>query len=82
MMNLSLARLEALSKLTERHEYAVLLAWLEEESAKRTREALNTANPQACGAAALLQDLTDTLANARTLYDRARKTVDGSGPSY
>ncbi len=80
-MNPSLPQLEALSKLAERHEYAVVLAWLDEERVKRIREALHTANPQACGAAALLQDLADTLKNAKILYDRARKTVAGSGPS-
>lgn len=80
-MNLSLSQLEALAKLAERSEYRVLLTWLDDERAKRTREALHTANPQACGAAALLQDLTDTLANVKILYNHARKTVTGSGPS-
>jgi hypothetical protein len=78
-MNLSLPRLEALARLAERHEYAALLAWLEEERTKRTREALQTADARACGAAALLQDLTDTLANVKPLYDHARKTASGSG---
>jgi predicted LPLAT superfamily acyltransferase len=81
-MNLSLLQLEALAKLAERHEYAVLVAWLDDERGKRVREALHTANPQACGAAALLQDLTDTLANVRELYNQARNTAKGSGPSY
>lgn len=80
-MNIPLPQLEALAKLSERYEYAVLMAVLRDECAKRTREALNTANPQACGAAALLQDLIDTLGNARILYDRARKTAIGSGLS-
>lgn len=76
-MNIPLPQLEAIAKLSERYEYAVLMAVLRDECAKRTREALNTANPQACGAAALLQDLIDTLGNARILYDRARKTAAG-----
>jgi len=81
-MNLSLSQLEALTKLAERFEYAVLVAWLDDERWTRTREALNTANPQACGAAALLQDLVTTLRNAKILYDQARKTAQGSGPPY
>ncbi len=81
-MNLSLPQLEALAKLAERHEYAVLVAWLDDERGKRTREALNTANPQACGAAALLQDLVTMLRDAKILYDQARNTAKGSGPSY
>ena len=81
-MNLSLSQLEALSKLAERPEYVVLVGWLDAECAKRTREALVTANPQACGAAALLQDLTGTLENVKTLYHQARNTQKGSGTSY
>lgn len=80
-MNPSLFRLESIAVLAERREFAVLLEWLDDERAKRTREALASADARACGAAALLQDLTDILANAKTLYDRARKTLAGSGPS-
>lgn len=79
MMNPSIFRLEAISVLAERREYAALLDWLREERDKRIREAISTANPKACGAAAMLQDLTDTLENVKQIYDRTRKTLPGSG---
>jgi len=79
MMNLSLDRLEAIAVLSERREYAVMLDWLRDETDKRIREAIATADPRACGAAAMLQDLTDTLRNVRSIYDRTRKTESGSG---
>lgn len=78
-MRPSITRLEAMAILAERREYAVMLDWLREERDKRIREAMATANPQACGAAAMLQDLTDTLENVKALYDRTRKTLTGSG---
>lgn len=80
MLNVAVPRLEALAKLAERHEYAALLDWLNEECAKRTREALNTADARACGAAALLHELTDTLANVQNIFHHVRKTASGSGP--
>ena len=77
-MNLSHEQLSELARLAERREYAVLLGWLSDESAKLTRKAVTTADAHTCGAATLLQDLVTMLSTVQSLYQQATKTGNGS----
>lgn len=77
-MNLSHEQLSELARLAERREYAVLLGWLSDESAKLTRKAVTTADAHTCGAATLLQDLVTTLSAVQSLYQQTAKTENGS----
>lgn len=76
MINPPFPHLAALARLADRIEYGQLVEWLTDESVKLTREAVISANPQACGAAALLQDLVETLTNVQSQYQRARNITD------
>lgn len=76
----TLGQLERLARLADQAEFGVLLDWLRAGGTALTRAAIRSADAQACGAASEMQDLIDTLANAKLLYDRARKTTaSGSG---
>ena len=68
----TLTQLADLAHLAERREYAVLLEWLTQESAKLTREAISTADAHRCGAATWAQTLITLLANVQELHRSAK----------
>jgi len=78
MLPLTVVQIERLTRLSKDPDFAVLRGWLAASEQKMTRDALHSANPQQCGAAALLQDLTATLESLPDLYSMARKTPSGS----
>lgn len=77
MLRLDQNQIDTLSRIIQQREFVVFVAWLRDSSQALTRDALRSANPQACGAAALLQDLIATLDSIPDLY-HARKTNPGS----
>jgi len=80
MIRLDPIQIDTFYRLSRQGEFAVFAAWLRDSSQALTWDALRSANPQACGAAALLQDLIGTLDSIPNLY-HARKTNPGSVPA-
>jgi len=78
MLPLTPLQIERMARLIHDADFAVFRGWLRDSEQKMTQNALRSANPQLCGAAALLQDLNAELDKLPDLYQSARKTPDGS----
>jgi hypothetical protein len=78
MLPLTPLQIERMARLIHDADFAVVRTWIRDSEQKITRDALRSANPQLCGAAAVLQDLTATLDSLPDLYQTSRKTLSGS----
>jgi hypothetical protein len=78
MLPLTPTQIERIARLIHDPDFAVVRAWLRDSEIKMTANALRSANPQQCGAAAVLQDLNAVLDSLPDLYHSTRKTPDGS----
>ena len=77
MLRLDPGQIDTFYRLSRQGDFSAFVNWLRDSSQALTRDALRSANPQACGAAALLQDLIGTLDSIPDLY-HSRKTNPGS----
>ena len=80
MIRLDPSQIDTFYRISRQGDFSAFVDWLRDSSQALTRDALRSANPQACGAAALLQDLIGTLDSIPDLY-HARKTNQGSAPA-
>lgn len=75
MLKWSDEQIKRLYQLSQQDEFKTLLDWMKASADKITRDALQSADARACGAAAMLQDLTDLLGSVETLYKDRRNTT-------
>lgn len=74
MLKLTDEQIQQLYQLSQQSEFKMLLDWIKSSADKITRDALQSANPKSCGAAAVLQDLSDDLGAIERVYHDRRNT--------